>query len=233
MTSANASTRADRRSAIRYRMPGHARVFWPNAEATYASVADLSAKGCLVVGSCLPEAGTDVFLSLNLRGLPNLRLPAKTVRRTELCEQALLALRFELPAQSAPGFDRLLSQRARPVFREALALVVDSDARSRERIVEAASQSGVRVIAVSNTAEAVANARDQHVGVVLARCDLEGIAALAALSRESPGSFRVAFGRRDQVRTALALGYAQATTSDPCSAKVLSSLMQKKPPGGA
>jgi hypothetical protein len=92
----------------------------------------------------------------------------------------------------------------------------------------AVSRTGARVIAVSNAIDAVSSARAAPIGVALARADCEGLAALAALAQESSSTFRVAFGRGSALNTALTLGFAEATADDPCSAKCLSDLMQRR-----
>jgi hypothetical protein len=72
-------------------------------------------------------------------------------------------------------------------------------------------------------------ARELKANVVLARADIEGLAALSGLSHECPNAFRVAFGRKSAIDSALATGIAQAAADDPSSAKCLSELLRKGP----
>ena len=52
-------------------------------------------------------------------------------------------------------------------------------------------------------------------------------AALAAIARDRPSAFRVAFGRRSALAAAVQEGVAQATADDPSSAKCLGELLRK------
>lgn len=221
----------ERRAAERYRVPGTARVFWDGCEAETVALSDMSASGCQVVGARLPGIGTPVFISLELGALPNLRLAATVVRRAESSSETACGLHFTLPAERLAGLSRLLNQASRRQDADTLpVLVVDSEDRSRARVALAVSRTGARVIAVSNAIDAVSSARAAPVGVALARADCEGLAALAALAQESSSTFRVAFGRGSALNTALMLGFAEATADDPCSAKCLSDLMQRRSP---
>jgi CheY-like chemotaxis protein len=219
----------ERRAAERYRVPGTARVFWAGSEAETVALSDMSASGCQVLGARLPGIGTPVFLSLELGALPNLRLAATVVRRTESSSETACGLHFALPTERLAGLSRLLNQASRRQDAGMLpVLVVDSEDRSRARVALAVSRAGARVIAVSNAIDAVSSVRAAPVGVALARADCEGLAALAALAQESSSTFRVAFGRGSALNTALTLGFAEATADDPCSAKCLSDLMQRR-----
>jgi CheY-like chemotaxis protein len=229
MMSKAGSNGIERRAAERYRLPGTARVFWAAGEAETVALSDMSASGCQVVGKQLPGLGTRVFVSFELGALPNLRLAADVVRRAESSSETSCGLHFALPAARLAGLARLLDQVSRSPRAETLpVLVVDSEDRSRARVALAVSRTGARVIAVSNAIDAVASARAAAVGVALARADCEGLAALAALAQESSSTFRVAFGRGSALNTALTLGFAEATADDPCSAKCLSDLMQRR-----
>ena len=105
------SARLERRAAIRYRVPARAQLFWSDARVANVSVSDISAHGCLVMGEHVPHVGARVFLSLEISGLPNVRLPATTVRAWRQGTTGQAAIRFELPAVSAAGLDRLLRDR--------------------------------------------------------------------------------------------------------------------------
>ena len=114
-------------------------------------------------------------------------------------------------------------------FEAGLAVVIiDADARSRERIADAVRKTGARVIVTASAAAALDDARALDVNVVLARADEEGLRALTGLGRTCPSAFRVAFGRKSAIDSALASGAAQAAADDPCSAKCLSELLQKR-----
>jgi CheY-like chemotaxis protein len=222
----------ERRAAERYRVPGTARVFWAGSCSEAVALSDMSASGCQVVGARLPGIGTRVFLSLELGGLPNLRLPATVMRRVESSSEMACGLHFALPIERLAGLARLLDQTTRSQESGLLpvlpVLVVDSEDRSRARVALAVSRAGARVIAVSNAIDAVRSARETPIGVALVRADCEGLAALAALAQESSSTFRVAFGRGSALNTAVTLGFAEATADDPCSAKCLSDLMQRR-----
>jgi CheY-like chemotaxis protein len=217
----------DRRTAKRYRVPGVARVFWDGGGAP-VSIADMSAGGCLLLGEQLPDVGTHVFLSLDIGGLPNVRLPALTVRRGFENGEPMIAVRFEVPSSSVGGLDKLLSQHVCHESDGLTVLVVDSDVRSRERIAGAVRTMGARVLAVSSAQQAIERGSNGGApSVVLARADAEGLAALSWISRDRPSAFRVAFGRRAGIESALAQGVAQAGADDPCSAKTLGELLSK------
>jgi hypothetical protein len=220
----------ERRTAERYRVPGTARVFWDGSAAETVSISDMSAAGCQIQGQALPGLGTRVFVSLELAGLPNVRLAASVMRRSESSSGTVCGLRFDVPPERLAGLARLLDQQSRNTDGNGAlpVLVVDSEERSRTQVALAASRAGARVIAVSNAIDAVCSAREIPVGIVLARADSEGLAALAALALESKATFRVAFGRGRTLTTAITLGLAEATADDPCSAKCLSDLMQRK-----
>lgn len=218
----------ERRTAARYRMPGRARVFWAGGDAEAVAISDMSAGGCQVVGSKLPAVGTRVFLSLELAGLPNVRLAATIVRRSETPQQTRCGLRFDVPSERLAGLSRLLDSEMENSRQSSLVLIVDSHARSRENVAVAVSRVGARVIAVSTAVDAVINARELPIDVVLARADTEGLSALAAIAQESRSTFRVAFGRGQALNTAVTLGFAEATADDPCSPKCLSDLMQRR-----
>lgn len=222
------STRAERRTAKRYRVPGSARVFW-GGEGTPVAISDVSAGGCLVAGAALPEVGTRVFLSLDIGGLPNVRLPATTVRRVSDSENesAVAAVRFDVPVTSTGGLDRLLSQFVHPDSAELAVLVVDANERSRERIASAVRKLGAQVWTADSARAALEGVRELEANIVLARADTEGLAVLAALRREWPGALRIAFGRKHAIDTAIDLGVAQAWADDPCSAKHLSELLRR------
>ncbi len=215
----------DRRTAVRYRVPGHARVFWADERAAPVTVDDVSAHGCRVTGARVPAAGTHVFLSLDVADLPNVRLPATAIRLEEDGAGKAAALRFDVPVASTRGLDLLLSQRVAPAGRKAIVLVVDRNALSRARIAEAASGSGADVICVDDASRALMAVRREGIDVVLARCDGTGMTALGAVADESPGTLRVGFGSHEQVAQAIAYGHAQALADDPCSAKWLFSMV--------
>jgi CheY-like chemotaxis protein len=212
----------ERRTAKRYRVPGRARVFWDGASSP-VTLSDISAGGCLLSGERVPEAGTRVFLSLDIGGLPNVRLPAITVRS----DAVVAAVRFEVPATSVGGLDQLLAQFVASEDAELSVLVIDGDARSRLQITTALRGVGAQVTAVEDALGAMRGMRADNTNVVLARADVEGLAALSMLSRERPSAFRVAYGRRTAIDQALAVGIAQAAADDPCSAKVLSELLRR------
>jgi len=212
----------ERRTAKRYRVPGSARVFW-DGDGFPVTISDISSGGCLLGGERLPAAGTRVFLSLDIGGLPNVRLPAVTVRS----DAQVAAVRFEVPASSVGGLDQLLAQFVSSDSVELTVLVIDSDERSRIRIVTALRGAGAQVIAVEDALGALRGVRADNTNVVLARADVEGLAALSMVGRERPSAFRVAYGRRTVLEQALALGIAQAAADDPCSAKVLGELLRK------
>lgn len=218
----------ERRTAARYNLPGKARVFWAGGDAAAVSISDMSAGGCQVVGALLPATGTRVFLSLELAGLPNVRLAASIVRRAEENGSVRCGVRFDVPADKLTGLTRLLSSQSHQSHSSPLVLVVDSDEQSRENVALAVSRTGARVVAVSTAVDAVSNVRSRSVDVLLARADTEGLAALAAIAQESRHTFRVAFGRGAALTTAVSLGFAEAAADDPCSPKCLSDLMQRK-----
>ena len=231
----------ERRTARRYRVPGSARVFW-DGDGSAVSIADMSSGGCLVIGERLPAAGTRVFLSLDIGGLPNVRLPAIAVRSSRpedpssLARQRarfdgedapMAALRFEVPSASVGGLDRLLAQYVHSESADLSVLVVDSDTRSRERIAHAVRAMGAAVRVVSSAVAAIASCYELEPNVVLARADAEGLAALDFVTGDQPSAFRVAFGRKHAIDAAVALGIAQAAADDPCSAKCLGELLRK------
>jgi len=216
----------ERRTARRYRVPGSARVFW-GGDGAPVSIADMSAGGCLIVGEQLPEVGTRVFLSLDIGGLPNVRLPAVTVRRDREGSEVLAAVRFDVPSTCIGGLDKLLAQHVSSTTDALSVLLVDTDERSRERIAHAVRTTGSHVLAVGSADAALSTARDLSTAVVLARADQEGLAALRGWGTDRPTSFRVAFGRKSAVDSALQQGLAQAAADDPCSAKCLSELLRK------
>jgi CheY-like chemotaxis protein len=218
----------ERRTAARYSLPGKARVFWAGGDAEAVSISDMSASGCQIVGASLPATGTRVFLSLELAGLPNVRLAASVVRRTEHNGGVHCGVRFDVPADKLTGLSRLLQSQVQQAPSSLLVLVVDSELHSRENVALAVSRTGARVVAVSSAVDAMYKVRELSIDVLLARADTEGLAALAAISKESSHTFRVAFGRGPSLATAVSLGFAEATADDPCSAKCLSDLMQRK-----
>lgn len=218
------SARPDRRAATRYRVPARAQLFWPEGQVARVAVSDISATGCSVIGDVLPPASTRVFLSLDVPGLPNLRLPATALRCRPEGTAHYAAIRFDVPVAGARGLDGLLANRSTDVDGRGYVLVVDADVTSRERISEAVRAKGLRVIAVSSPSAASATARELPIDVVLARADAFGVAALANLLEDAPNALRIGYGKRDALERALALGYVQAVTDDPTSAKCLGSL---------
>jgi CheY-like chemotaxis protein len=218
----------ERRLAARYRLPGRARVFWGAGEAEGVEISDMSAGGCQVVGHSLPGVGTRVFLSLELGGLPNVRLAATVMRRAETNSETRCGLRFDVPSARMSGLTRLLDTRELATPDSLRVLVVDSEAHSRERVTVAVERMGAEVTSVGTAIEALGKVREDTVNVVLARADTEGLAALAAIAQESKHTFRVAFGRGRPLTTAVTLGIAEATADDPCSAKCLGELMHRK-----
>jgi CheY-like chemotaxis protein len=219
----------ERRTAKRYRVPGSGRVFWDGDGAAVA-IADMSSGGCLVFGDKLPDVGTRVFLSLDIGGLPNVRLPATTVRCERQGDEPLAALRFEVPSTSVGGLDKLLAQHVLRQSSDLSVLLVDSDDRSRERIAHAVRAMGAHVRVVGSAIAALASSSEAPPNVVLARADAEGLATLDSITGDQPSAFRVAFGRKHSVAAAVALGIAQAAADDPCSAKCLSELLRKGRP---
>jgi len=216
----------ERRTATRYRVPGSARVFW-GGDGAPVSIADMSAGGCLVIGEQLPEVGTRVFLSLDIGGLPNVRLPAITVRCDREGNESMAAVRFEVPATSVGGLDKLLAQYVRHDGLGLRVLVVDSDERSRERIAHAVRAMGAEVMVSDGNGALLRDAHNLTANVVLARADGSGLAALANIASACPHAFRVAFGRRSALASALAEGVAQAAADDPSSPKCLGALLRK------
>jgi hypothetical protein len=200
-------------------------VFW-GGDGAPVSIADMSAGGCLVIGDQLPDVGTRVFLSLDIGGLPNVRLPAMTVRCDRDGNGSMAAVRFEVPATSVGGLDKLLSQYVRHEVLGLRVLVVDSDPRSRAQITQAVRAMGA-VVMVWNADDLLRDARDITANVVLARADSEGLATLASIARACPQAFRVAFGRRSALTAALADGTAQAAADDPSSPKCLGAVLRK------
>lgn len=219
----------ERRTARRYRVPGNAKVFWDGCGCAVA-ISDMSAGGCLVTGEQLPEVGTRVFLSLDIGGLPNVRLPAITVRREIESGEGVAAVRFDVPTSSVGGLDKLLAQHVLHEQAGLSVLVVDSDVRTRGKIASAVREIGGRVVAVGTAFEARERVGDRTPNVVLARADAEGMAALNWTARERCSAFRVAFGRRTTIDTALSSGMAQAVADDPASAKCLGELLRTRRP---
>ncbi|MFT3925414.1 MAG: PilZ domain-containing protein [Myxococcales bacterium] len=225
------STRAERRIATRYPIRGQARLFWPGGDSALVDLADMSASGCSIVArSVLPTAGTRVFLSLDIGGLPNVRLPAVAVRSDSNATARGTggAVRFVLPHSSAGGLDRLLAQHSRMSRAPFRVLLIDSQVRTRERIAQALQLAGAEVTSVSTANDAMLRLRSENIAMVLARGDLEGLSALGALGRVSPETFRVVFGRGSARDEALRLRLAQASADDPCSAKCLGALLQDR-----
>lgn len=219
----------ERRNAERYRTPGKARVYWGQGSVECVSLSDMSGSGCQVVGNDLPCVGTRVFLSLELNGLPNVRLPATVMRRAESRDAMCCGLRFEVPSQRMAGVTRLLGALSGKRSSSALRVVaVDSDERSRERVLLSLRNLGADVYGVDNAIDALAAAKEHAVNLLLARADAEGLAALAAFAHGSPHTFRVVFGRGSALGTALNQGFAEATADDPCSAKSLGELMRRQ-----
>ena len=218
------TTRPERRAAVRYHVPARAQLFWAEARAVSVLIADISALGCSVVGEQVPAVGARVFVSLDMTGLPNVRLPATTIRHVPHEGKPCAAVRFDLPPSSARGIDKLLSHRSFET-NSGCVIIVDSDAFSRERVAQAVRARGLHVIAVSDPVDAVCNARDLPIDAVLARSDKQGFAALAALAHDAPGALRIVYGRRDALEHALSLGVAQAVADDPTSAKCLGRLL--------
>lgn len=218
----------ERRGARRYRVPGSARMFWAG-EGAPVTISDVSAGGCLVTGAQLPEVGTRVFLSLDIAGLPNVRLPAITVRRHGNNGTPMAGVRFELPASSMGGVDKLLGQHVWDESDELAVLVIDSDARSRARIEQALRQTGARVLATEGAEQAIRGMRELKPHVVLARADIDGLAALSGIAGAYPEAFRVAYGRKSAIESALSMGIAEAAADDPCSAKCLAELLRRGP----
>ena len=223
-----AETTSERRTAKRYRVPGSAKVFW-DGDGTPVAIADMSAGGCLIIGELLPDVGTRVFLSLEIGGLPNVRLPAITVRRQQDGIECIAAVRFDVPPNCTGGLDKLLQQQVCDVRSDLSVLIVDSDDRSRERIAHQIRRMGGKVLALSDADAALNDARKLSPNVVLARADVPGLAVLSCMSRDQPSAFRVAFGRKSALDAALALGIAQAAADDPCSAKCLNALLHRGP----
>jgi hypothetical protein len=224
----NSSTRLERRAAIRYRVPARAQLFWSDARAAAVSVADISANGCQVMGDHVPHVGARVFLSLEVSGLPNLRLPATTVRSTRHGQTGIAAIRFDVPPGSAAGLDKLLRDRSEDSQSASVVLVVDSEEQSRENVARTLRASGLRVLAVASAIDAIYNARDTPVDAVLARSDVHGIAALAAIAQDVPNALRIAYGRKDSVERELVMRYAHAVADDPTSPKVLGNLLSDR-----
>lgn len=218
----------ERRAAARYALPGRARVFWAGGRTEPVSISDMSAGGCQVAGDALPTEGTRVFLSIELAGLPNVRLQATVVRHDEREERRVCGLRFDVPRARLQGLARLLAHQARESAPSLLALVVDDDPRSLESVAIAVQRTGAQVIGVGSALDAVKAAETQHVDVVLARSNAEGLSALSAIAHASSETLRVAYGRGAGTTAAVAMGVAEATADDPCSAKCLSALMQRR-----
>lgn len=212
----------ERRTAKRYRVPGRARVFW-DGDSSPVTLSDISTGGCLLQGERLPEVGRRVFLSLDIGGLPNVRLPAVAMRA---CDD-VVAVRFEVPAASVGGLDQLLAQFVSSETAELSVLLIDGDPRSRHQVSGALRGMGAHVVAVEDALGALRGLRADNTNVALARADVEGLAALSMVSRERPSAFRVAYGRRTAIDQALAIGIAQAAADDPCSAKVLGEVLRK------
>jgi CheY-like chemotaxis protein len=126
------------------------------------------------------------------------------------------------------GLDKLLAKHthvARTPFR---VLLIDSQARTRDRIAATLASTGAEVTSVSTANDAMQRLRAENISMVLARGDLEGLSALGALSRVSPETFRVVFGRGSARDEALRLRLAQASADDPCSAKCLGDLVKDR-----
>jgi CheY-like chemotaxis protein len=198
----------------------------------------MSSGGCSLIGQGLPVEGTRVFLSLDIGGLPNVRLPAVTVRLQSQQGAQVGAVRFHLPSSSLGGLDKLLAQHAGNHSHASTAprapftvLLIDSQARTRDRIADALRTAGAQVSSVTTAHEAMLRLRAENIAMVLARGDLEGLSALGALSRVSPETFRVVFGRGSACEEALRLKLAQAAADDPCSAKCLGALLKDRRAG--
>jgi CheY-like chemotaxis protein len=172
--------------------------------------------------------GTRIFLSLEVAGLPNVRLPATAVRHSEDRLGEYAALRFDVPKTSTQGLGLLLASQLSASERKPSVLIVDRSARTRSRVADALQQGGFEVLTVENATDALKTVRHEAVDVVLARCDGSGCAALLAVAQDSPTTLRVAFGRHEQVTQAMALGHAQAPTSDPSSASEIHALLAQR-----
>ena len=85
------------------------------------------------------------------------------------------------------------------------------------------------MLATDSAERALRSARELKPSVVLARADVEGLAALSGLTSVYPHAFRVAFGRKSAIDSALSMGIAEAAADDPCSAKCLAELLRRGP----
>lgn len=222
------SLHQDRRSSVRYRVPGKAHVFWADTRVAAATLGDVSAQGCLVFGPRVPAVGTRIFLSLEVTGLPNVRLPATAVRHSEDRLGEYAALRFDVPKTSTQGLGLLLASQLSASNRVPLVLIVDHISRARSRVADSLQKGGFEVMTVESATDALNAVRHEAVDLVLARCDSSGCAALLAIAHDSPTTLRVGFGRHEQVTQALALRHAQAVSDDPSSAHVLRALLAQR-----
>jgi hypothetical protein len=210
---------ADRRAACRYLVPAQARLWWEGSAGVHASVSNVSATGCRLEGETMPRMGERLWVSLAVPGLPDLRLPARAVRESASpAGMPRAAVRFDVPSDRVSGLELLLLQRLEEEDGQGVVLIIEPDARTRERLVKTVRRSGQRSIAVARTDDALRMLNWLRIDTLLARAHPEGVLALLTVGARVPHARRALIGGGEAVHTLQARGDVDVILDELASA---------------
>ncbi len=206
---------ADRRAAYRYLVPAQALLWWEGGAGVKATVTNVSATGCRFEGETMPRMGERLWLSLDVPGLPDLRLPAKAVRESAAPDGTpRAAVRFDVPSDRASGLELLLLQRMEEQDGQGVVLIIEPDAQARASMVKTVRRSGVRSVAVARTEDALRMLSWLRIDTLLCRAHPEGVLALLTLGARVPHARRAMLGDGEAARTLLARGDVDLVIED-------------------
>jgi hypothetical protein len=202
--------REERRAALRYRGEGLAALRWKAQGEARASLLDVSALGCQVAGEQVPEVGEPVSICLDLQGVPRLELQAQAVRCGRHARDLLVGLEFQLRGSAKRALARLLSLSLSAQRTPWFVMVSEPDESVRVTVAQSVRALGARVLAVSNSLDAVRAAQHFAIAALLVSANEHGLLALATFAADLPQVFRVAYGRDSETERSLQRGYAHA-----------------------
>jgi len=150
----------------------------------------------------MPRAGERLWVALQVSGLPDLRLPARAVRESAAADGLpRIAVRFDVPTERVSGLDLLLLQLLQEQDGRGIVLVIEPDAKVRDRLAKTVRRSGARSVAVARTEDALRILALLRVDTVLTRAHPEGVLALLTVGARVPHARRAILGGGDAART--------------------------------
>lgn len=163
----------------------------------------------------MPRMGERLWVSLDVEGLPDLRLPARAVRESAGPDGTpRAAVRFDVPTDRVSGLELLLLQHLQELDGQGVVLIIEPDPQIRDNMGKTVRRSGVRSVGVARTEDALRVLSWLRVDTLLARAHPEGVLALMTVGARAPHARRAIVGGGEAALTLRARGDVDVILDD-------------------